>query len=306
MGERNDAQVVAELVERLSKPQLLDIGANDAGERVQALLRPTREGVVAQSVKGLLEEYRRLPERRTGQAKLETLESFIAHVNRFRSEASALFAHAAISDGVIGASLVAVIDYHAAGHDSPASWGKHRASYEFPISENLSAWVEGQGKWLTQRDFAEFLETRLEDVLAPEHAGPTAAQLAEQLGLEYASPSKLAELSRGLKVRVDGRVTSAINLSSGETQIAFKTEHQDENGAPLRVPPAFVIGVSMFEGGDRFTVVVRLRYRVKDGAVIWSYQLHRLSDVFRMAFREACALAGSKTTLPLFYGTPEV
>lgn len=80
------------------------------------------------------------------------------------------------------------------------------------------------------------------------------------------------------------------------------------------VPPAFVdiaggdaayIAIPVFQNGDMYRVLVRLRYRLKEGAVSWFYQLHRTDQIFDDAFKTAALTAQSMTALPLFYGTPE-
>ncbi|TXH10344.1 MAG: DUF2303 family protein, partial [Hyphomicrobiaceae bacterium] len=49
----------------------------------------------------------------------------------------------------------------------------------------------------------------------------------------------------------------------------------------------------------------RLRYRVKDGALTFWYELWGIDRVFELAFTDVCNLARDQTGLPLFYGTPE-
>ena len=61
----------------------------------------------------------------------------------------------------------------------------------------------------------------------------------------------------------------------------------------------------MFRLGERFRMPVRMRYRLREGKVSWSFSIHRLDVVFDTAVREACAKAQAVTDLPLFYGTPQ-
>lgn len=61
----------------------------------------------------------------------------------------------------------------------------------------------------------------------------------------------------------------------------------------------------MFEEGDSFQALVRLRYRIVDRAVRWSIEVFGLDRLFDVAFRTACTDARDRTMLPLFYGTPE-
>jgi hypothetical protein len=125
------------------------------------------------------------------------------------------------------------------------------------------------------------------------------------LGGTIAGPSRLLDLSRGLKVNEDTKVATAVNLSTGEGQIQFEASHKDEAGAPLRVPNIFLLGVPVFEGGPCYRLPVRLRYRVSQGTVRWIVQRYRPELTSTDAFTEACQVVRDKTGLPVLLGTPE-
>lgn len=85
----------------------------------------------------------------------------------------------------------------------------------------------------------------------------------------------------------------------------FSEQHQDEKGAPLKVPGAFLLGIQVFKGGALYQVPARLRYRVTNQVVSWSFALYRTDVLFQHAFTEACETAKAQTELPLFVGSPE-
>lgn len=290
----NTASVVAAIVRDHIKPEQLELpDGNDV------LLLP--QGIEAHSLKPFLDEYRRAPERRKGIAYLGDLDSFIAHAKRFADEDSALFADPSATNP----SLTAVLDYHRIGSDGAPRFGQHRGVYSFPLSDEWQAWQKSNGKAMGQAEFAEFVENRVTDLADPSGAGESALALAEAIGATFASPSKLLELSRGLSLRVGARVQNATNLTTGEVQMQFVTEHQDERGAPLKVPGAFLVALPVFRSGALYQLAARLRYRLRDGVVSWFYELHRSDRVFEHAFKEACDLAQKETNLPLFVGAPE-
>jgi hypothetical protein len=84
------------------------------------------------------------PDARQGTAVHQTLGSFIAHANRFKSPASAVWADPARR------ALVSVLDYHAEGAGSPAAWARHRGLYACPLSDAWMAWGGLNGLTLTQ------------------------------------------------------------------------------------------------------------------------------------------------------------
>ena len=289
-----ETEALAKILKEHHRPEVVDVETPD-GRKVKVLVAP--KGFDIHGLKGFADAYRTAPERREGTAQLLELESFIAHAKRFADVDSAIFA----SPDAAAPKLVAVLDYHRATAEGAPRYGKHRAVYPFPLSEEWKAWQAKNGKQLGQKDFAEFLEDRIGDVAAP----PADHDLVKHGG-SLASPSQLVELSRGLDVHVGAQVKQAVKLSSGEAQIQFITEHKDGDGKPLKVPSAFVIQIPVFRNGALYELGVRLRYRVAPGAgVSWFFEIHRADRVFDDAFKEACLKAGSETSLPVFVGTPE-
>lgn len=294
MNDHNTADVVAKLVKDHIKPEFVTLDA--AGNR--AVILPA--GLEPYSIKELVDEYRTVPERRKGTASLQDLASFVAHANRFKCETSAIFADPTKP------SLVSVLDYHPAGpKNEDARHGGHRGLYLFPLSDEWKAWKDLDKKPLGQAEFAEMVETRITDFADPAGAGESAKTLSQLVGCQFASPSRLLELSRGLTVRVGARVQNATNLATGEASMRFESAHSDEAGAPLKVPGAFLIAVPVFRSGAMYQLAARLRYRVQGPSVTWFYELYRPERAFDHAFREACDTAQKETDLPLFVGSAE-
>ena len=290
-----EAQAIVETVERLAKPELLDLGGG-----VRVLVQPGQSGH-AISIKKHLDEYRDKPERRKGTASLGTLQAFIDHANRFKDDDSAIFA----SDDPKEPKLTSVLDYHRSGATSDPRFGQHRGVYEFPLSDEWEAWTEQDGKPMGQGAFAEFLESRALDVADPKDAAGSSLDFAKKLGVEFVGASRLIELSRNLSITEHSRVTSATNISSGEVQFSYVSEHRDETGQTLKLPGAFLLSLPVFRGGEAFYVAARLRSRKKESSVLFFYELWRTDKVFEVAFGDACTKAATETKIPLFVGSPE-
>jgi uncharacterized protein YfdQ (DUF2303 family) len=295
--KRTDAGVVAEIVTEHLKPALLDLRTPDGGS-ASVLVLPT--ALEAHSIKEFVDEYRTEPDRRRGTATLFDLDSFIALAKRFMDKDSMLFA----DPKETAPALLVVFDYHRGGGGKPR-FGEHRARYAFPLSNEWTKWTQHNATVMNQQSFAEWIENNLTDIAPSDNIGPGVKAFAAQIGGSFASPSRLLELSHNLSIRVGSKIHHAQNLGTGETQFTYVTEHQDEAGAPLKVPSAFVLAIPVFRGGALYQVPARLRYRVKDGAVVWFYDLYRTDVVFDHALKEACDRAHKEIELPLLYGAPE-
>lgn len=276
----------------------------EPGTGVEALVQLTAGGVKA-IPRGVFDEFRLAPRTREGTAEFTAIESLIDHVNRFKDADSALFA----VDDRSKPSITAVLDYHRAGAAADPRFGRHRSLFQFPLSDEWKAWTKSDGETFTMGEFAAFLEDRIIDVLdliPGEDSLPEDMQrFVNTVGGSVASPSKLIELSVGLKVNERSAVKEAINLSSGEAQVQFVSEHVDDAGQPLRVPGLFLIGIPVFNKGPIYRLAARLRYRKTPGGLVFFYQLWRADRTFDHSFREACERVRVETDLPMLFGKPE-
>ena len=286
-------------------------------ENAEVLVLPRGRRVV--DLSPYRDALRTAPRRREGVAVMRDIDSFVAHVNRFKDEHSALFADPTPSAPVI----VAVLDYHEDGAQGAPRFGGHRTRYAFPLSDEWLAWTKANDVKMSQSDFAAFIEEHIADVGDPASAGTSAREFAELIQAQFASASKLLELSRGMNVTVESRVSGAVNLSSGEVQMNFTEAHKDgssANASALKVPGAFLVTIPVFKPGVQVRLLVegekpptlwrhklaaRLRYRVASGHVTWWYSLYRVQENFDAAIGELCQYAQKQTALPLFIGSPE-
>lgn len=258
-----------------------------------------------------IEAHRLAPRQRSGTATVQTVQAFIALVNRHRDADSAVFANVDWQKP----SLTAVIDYHCrenlTAHDdgTPLNEGHrprhggHRIHYAFPLSDAWTAWLEQNGKLMDQGDFALFVEDHIAELAAPTDAEKSDAQQFFQT--RCAEPAELFTLARGLEVAVDSRVKSATKLQSGEAEVHFEEVHRDGQGERLTVPGLFILRMALFRMAEPVRLPVRLRYRVSGGAIKWGFQLHRPDERVTEAITRALDAVRVDTALPVYEGAPE-
>ena len=257
------------------------------------------------------DEYRAFPLARTGKATLTQLPSFIDVVNRFK------FAHSAIYavDDFTKPSLTAIFDYHPENGTTgvnPAQPMRHRASYAFPLSEEWKAWIAKNNTAMGMSDFAQFLETRIVDVSDdPVSSWSAPAQKFAKANRAttdgaVASPTRLVDLSLKFRIYETAESCEAVNLTSGETQLTFVSEHKQADGKPVDFPKLFSITIPVFaRSTEMFRIIARLRYRLAAGKPVFWYELWRHDLTFETAFNEALATVAEQTGLPIYSGTPE-
>ena len=250
------------------------------------------------SLKALAEEWRLFPERKKGTATVGTLASFIELTERHAHESSAIFADLDWRNP----SMTAIVDYHG-GKDGIPAWCQHRIHYPFPRSEQWQTWVAMNGKPMKQEEFAAFIEDNIGDLSSPMDMEVT--EFERKFMTKIATPSELVTLSRGLQVHVSSRASSAVTLQSGEGEIVWDEVHNDAAGKKLTVPGIFMLQIPIFHTGELQRIAVRLRYRVREGAVIWFYQMYRPDIAVTERVTEDVEAAAEAMKLPWYAGTDE-
>ena len=205
-----------------------------------------------------LEKLLPLPTRTAGTVELRDQKSFVAYVADRKTKGTRLYGTLTPKPG-----FVAVLNDHSSVFPG---WRDDRATFDCPLSREWQTWTAASGKHMTQEDFARFIEDNLPDVAEP----PAADML---------------EISRSLEAKKKVNFASGLRLSNGQHQITYE-ETIDSTAAKgrLMVPETFALGIAVFEGGDRYRVEARLRYRIADGGkmTMW-YDLLRPHKVLEDA-----------------------
>ncbi len=103
-----------------------------------------------------LERFAENPSRIKKEIKFDDLRGFVAYVNDFKTEKTAIYASRS--------NLTAIFDH--AQKDAP-SWETHKISYAIQRSQRWKIWEEAHNRWMAQKDFADFLDTGLNEIVDP-------------------------------------------------------------------------------------------------------------------------------------------
>jgi uncharacterized protein YfdQ (DUF2303 family) len=292
---------IANLAKSAAGAEILSVSVNGVGlpPSFPIVFDKRQGGTGIGSLSRLAEEWRSAPARKKGTAKPATLESFIDLTNRHKDEHSVIFAQTTWPNP----SLTAILNYNEEGDKGAARFGDHRFLYAFPITDEFKAWAEKDEQTMSQGDFAAFIEERVFELA--DATETEKIEFGQMLRTEFASPSRMVELSRGLQVNVASVAKAGLTLQSGEAEIQFVEQHQNAAGEKLIVPGLFMIALPAFIGGEPVRIPVRLRYRVKAGTVVWFYQMYRWKEFLRDRVVNDLSIAKGETDLPTFEGSPE-
>lgn len=228
-------------------------------------LKPRRAGYIAQEV------------------TLQTRDSLVEYVNRFKVGASVLFAD------IDANAIVAVLDYHdksdGKGVSGQANHAVHRASMKLPYSEEWKLWSGIDGKLVGQLEFARFLEENAADISAPPGAD-------------------LLECVRDLQALRKVNFTKAVRTSSDNENFEWTDETQaiSKNGG-VELPTRFELALPVYFGEPITPLYAFLRWKV-DGALYLGIKLHRAEHVRQASFKAIVTEIAERTGCPVVYGTP--
>lgn len=217
------------------------------------------------------------PMRKKGSVTLNDVASFIGYVNAEKTEATRLYGQYSPP------GFVAVLN----DHGSAPAWKDYRASYACPLSIEWKTWSGKSGVQMNQTDFAAFIENNLPDIAIP----PAADML---------------EISRSLEAKKKVNFASGIRLSNGQNELTYEEQVSGTAAkGKLQVPEEFTIGIPVLEGGIKYAVTARLRYRIQDGGHLsmW-FELVRPHKILEDAVAAVWAEVQDKTSLMVFNGKP--
>ena len=221
-----------------------------------------------------LEHFLEQPIRMRGAVMCETVASFVEYFNRFKDEASMVFADSPNFE------IVGILDYHS---DEPA-FGEHRALYTAPRSDEWNIWTKGNKKPMKQAEFSQFIEDNVKDIREPAGAD-------------------VLEIARQLEVKKNVEFASAERLSDGQRQFTYnETVAGTSRKGKLKIPEEFTLGVPVFKDDECYAVTARLRYRMDDGNLFMWYDLLNPHEVERNAFGRIVDAVKKDVDVPVIMG----
>ena len=288
--ENNENTVVAvkDIVEKYFDPRVVPVEGTKG-----LLIAPG--GMSVAHVKQFIDDERTTPETLKGSTTLHNCQSFIDFVNRYKDDTSAIFYNQDKQ------KVTCIFD---CATKNNTSFEQHKADYAFPFSDELKEWKEHNGDVMTQIDFAFFIEKNVLDLADPDKTAESEAlkEIRLRIGGHFAAVSKMVELSRGISIHSDERATVKYDPNTGESTVDFSSEHTDATGEKVKVPNMFLIVIPILKGGKSYQLPCRLRHRLKNGQIIWWYEVIDLDKAIAAAIDEELNKIKEDIALLVFYG----
>lgn len=210
----------------------------------------------------------------SGGPQVATTRSLIDYVNRFKTDATVIFAD------LDRAKIVACIDYHGAG-SATAGLRKHHAVLQMQHSKEWKVWTGVNDALMEQKKFARFLEEHKLDILSP-----PGAQLLEMV----------LDMEKGVQMRVARKMVSAgSDRGSKDSQMQI-------DGTEL--PPVWTLQIPVYMGEPVVAVTAYARDEIDDGKLLVGFKLSKIENVVEEELTRIAAEIAGETKVPVMLGTP--
>ena len=187
------------------------------------------------------------PSRIVQKVMINDLTSFFRYWGKYSSDASVVF--------VSAETVTAIFDYHDMG-EYVAGWCDHVATYGFEYTYEWREWRGAAGRKMSQVEFAEWLDDHASSIREPDSAS-------------------IIELAMNLSNKSEVVFSSKVNMLNGHRQFEFKEENVTGN---LVLPESVMFEAAVYKGLPVIGHEARLRYRIKDGNVVFWFDVRRLEE----------------------------
>ena len=208
---------------------------------------------------------------------LHDQDSFIAYVERYKTDATRIFAEPGFLNQDHQARIIGTLDYHEPG---TPRYCAHSALYAPRYSDQWKTWTSP--KALSQLEFAIFIEENRADIRKPEAA-------------------QLLDLVRTFKASKKAEFDSLIYQSNGDTVLAY-SEKTEQKGGSFTMPTELGLGIPVYFRGTLYAVPILLRYSVSGGKVVFTLKADRADIIEDTAFSEATKAIAEATGIEVYLG----
>lgn len=270
------AEVIRNVMQEYHQPHPIKL----ADTSVDAFLAP--EGLELVDLTPLRDTLRDAPRRQRGKMLVHAIADLIAVSKRFGIPNESTCYVAIMADG--RGHVRTIFDHPRGGPNPKPGFSEFEVRHDLMRGEAIGKWIDVAKNWLSQADFAAFLEERLLDMAEVSPDSPLQT-FAQRLMARFALPTQMLEAARGVGIHVGQQIKQTTNLDTGAVSVVFVEEHTKDAGA-VEIPRLFAIRAPLWEHGVEYEIPVRVRYKVNDQKILWKLEPQILDKVVEHASNE--------------------
>lgn len=214
---------------------------------------------------------------------LQTKDSLVDYIDRFKTSKTMLFANVSAN------AITARITYHSPSDGETAAgpnFDAHRATLMLPYSQEWKDWSGIDGRFMSQKDFARWIEEHPGDIVAPDAAD-------------------LREITRDLAALRKVNFTEAVRTNSNAESFSYRQENEvHRDGEVIEIPSQFQLGIPVYFGEPTTSLMAYLRWDIaENGQLTLGVKLSRAEYVRQAVFKAIATDIAGRTKTPLVYAT---
>jgi uncharacterized protein YfdQ (DUF2303 family) len=224
-----------------------------------------------------------MPARKTGTVQVGNVASFAHYYGKHADSGSEVYVD------IDEATLTAVLDAHG---DAAARYQDHRLLLTLTPTVPWQTWMAANNRWMTQQQFAEFLEMNAADV---DPTGPV-------------SSADLLEIAQKFQVHSNVHFESGKRLANGANHLVFSEEVTATGGdrGQIDVPSEFQLGIRPYEDCPQgYRIKAWFRFETpRDGSLKVRYVLDDPERKARLAVESIVAQVAETIGITVMVGQP--
>ena len=209
---------------------------------------------------------------------LQTADSLVDYVHRFKTEGAILLADIANN------RIVAILDYHK-NADTP-DHAAHKAVLDLPFSEEWDLWSKASDDYLPQLEFARVLEENGGDIVPP-------------------SGADLLECCRDLQALRSANFKSAVRTNTDAEKFTYEEDStlvsKKDGSDGIEVPTRFKLQIPVYFNGRTVDLFAFLRWRPEGRSLKLAIKLSRPEHVRQATFKEIVEDVAARSAVPAVY-----
>lgn len=280
LQEQTTENLAETLAREMKSP--IEIGSDLAINRKRVALPPNWKLETYDDDDRLLQR----PRKKIASVSFADADSLVAYLGVHGQPPTSIWCTADYRAGKV--AFLAIINDHGGDADGQ-DFRDHRASFRPEFSEEWNRWMAQNRQHFSQAAFAAFIEENLKDFAAVDGAP---------------SGSQMLEMAIAFEANQDMRFKSAIRLQNGGVQMQYVQDDDAQTLARMTAFDRFSIGIPAFWNGDPYRIDARLRYRVRDGKLVFWFELIRPDKVLEAATATLIAQIKEKTGTRFYFGNP--
>lgn len=260
--EVNDATIASLISVAIaaSEPSRIRPGADD-GLAAMTYVVPDGYKIQTVDVEALLAPNRGGPKRATGTYTVRDVASFLTYYTKH--------AETQAETWVTSKGATAVLNAHEDATEGSPGWEDHKLVLDLKHSPEWIKWIAISNRFMSQQDFAEFLEDCVGDVRSPDMA-------------------TILEVASSLQATSKAEFKSAYRTHDGQQAFRYEETIQAKAGqkGELEIPQRITLALRVYEGQQPTDIVARFRYRITPSGLALGIVIDKVSEILEQAIAD--------------------